>query len=208
MLDSPVDEFLIADSDAAAEWFAHRQLGWESFHAGYEYRKPDGARVRRVKEAEQLFGIKRGVVHVGPFTNHPESRATRRHLMNIAENRGLHLVPYDMECNPPEPMRICLVCGSRSPCMWPSDLQPGEPGVPCTFDPTPYEMHRRMRQSERENVRLHNEISELASAYANLEERLKAFGERLRAVETASKAYRSSGWQAQGSRPPTRNGAA
>lgn len=29
---------------------------------------------------------------------------------------------------------LCLVCGKSSPCMLKSDLKPGDPGTPCTFD--------------------------------------------------------------------------
>jgi len=38
------------------------------------------------------------------------------------------------------PPSICLVCGADEPCMTEADLKPGDPGVPCTFDPTPREL--------------------------------------------------------------------
>jgi hypothetical protein len=42
---------------------------------------------------------------------------------------------------------ICVLCGRSEPCMTDADLGPDDPGVPCTFDPTP-------RQLWEENVRL------------------------------------------------------
>ena len=30
----------------------------------------------------------------------------------------------------------CCICGAAEPCMQESDLKPGDPGIPCTFDPT------------------------------------------------------------------------
>lgn len=35
---------------------------------------------------------------------------------------------------------ICLICGATEPCMTEADLNPGDPGVPCTFDPEPHEL--------------------------------------------------------------------
>jgi hypothetical protein len=43
-----------------------------------------------------------------------------------------------------ENKRICLVCGLSDPCMTEADLKPGDPGVPCTFDPTPKELFDRL----------------------------------------------------------------
>lgn len=35
---------------------------------------------------------------------------------------------------------ICLNCGALEPCMAEADLKPGDPGIPCTFDPTPRQL--------------------------------------------------------------------
>ena len=35
----------------------------------------------------------------------------------------------------------CCICGASAPCMQESDLQPGDPGIPCTFDPTAQQLY-------------------------------------------------------------------
>ncbi len=44
--------------------------------------------------------------------------------------------------------RACILCGASKPCMTEKDLKPEDPGVPCTFDPTPHELfddNKRLR---------------------------------------------------------------
>jgi len=36
--------------------------------------------------------------------------------------------------------QLCLICGKEEPCMKESDLKPTDPGIPCTFDPTPKQL--------------------------------------------------------------------
>ena len=83
---------------------------------------------------------------------------------------------------------ICLICGRNEPCMTEADLQPGDPGIPCTFDPTPRELfddNKRVRQlwkrAEAERDRLREQITnqslKLISAdyeYTTLREKLAA----------------------------------
>ena len=35
----------------------------------------------------------------------------------------------------------CCICGASEPCMQESDLKPGDPGTPCTFDPTAQQLY-------------------------------------------------------------------
>lgn len=77
----------------------------------------------------------------------------------------------------PIPARICLLCGAEKPCMTETDLKPGDPGVPCTFDPTPQELYA-------ENIRLRKLLestpAQAPAAPSTLQERLR---EVLRANE-------------------------
>jgi hypothetical protein len=47
--------------------------------------------------------------------------------------------------------KFCLVCGATKPCMTEADLKPDDPGIPCTFDPTPQELFD-------DNARLRKEL--------------------------------------------------
>ena len=49
----------------------------------------------------------------------------------------------------PELPSICLVCGADKPCMTEADLKTGDPGIPCTFDPTPQELFNITLQYKR-----------------------------------------------------------
>jgi hypothetical protein len=44
--------------------------------------------------------------------------------------------------------RMCLICGRSEPCMTEADLKPGDPGVPCTFDPTPKELWDKLQAAK------------------------------------------------------------
>jgi len=43
---------------------------------------------------------------------------------------------------------VCLVCGKSEPCMTEADIKPGDPGIPCTFDPTPKQLYERLKACE------------------------------------------------------------
>lgn len=59
---------------------------------------------------------------------------------------------------PQPPARICLVCGASEPCMTEADLKPGDPGVPCTFDPTPQELAAKLHDRMRRIVELERQL--------------------------------------------------
>lgn len=50
-----------------------------------------------------------------------------------------------------EPM--CLVCGASTPCMDESELKPSDPGIPCTFDPTPRQLYEECKSLRARAIR-------------------------------------------------------
>ncbi len=185
-------ELLIADGLIGATQFS-RQMGWRQTGAQTFVRgtAPAGEGiVHYIAFEEQMAGLKKAVLHVGPFTNLPESRARRRHLISIAENRGIHVIPYDTSISPPEPMRMCLICGSTTPCMWREDLQPGEPGVPCTFDMTYNQLFHELRKVKKENVQLREQFTAIESAVEQIQGRIEQTQRQLDELRQQLKAYR------------------
>jgi hypothetical protein len=200
----PVIEILISDSIAGSMKFA-MQLNW-AMRGTDHFIKPSGGSVYRAWSSEQLIGHRKAVVHVGYFMATVEGRASRRHLINIAESRGLHVIPYDLDGDVPEPLRICLICGSTTPCMWQEDLQPSEPGIPCTFDPTPLELHKRLRTAEKENAQLRQDLTTICKIVEKLVEGHAALGEEIKRVEGLLKAYRPPQGNHSGPREAPRSG--
>ena len=63
----------------------------------------------------------------------------------------------------------CCICGASEPCMQESDLKPGDPGTPCTFDPTAQqlydwnqELQKRLVEMEAARAKLTAERDELS----------------------------------------------
>lgn len=185
-------ELLIADSLAGAMQFA-KSMGWEMARTDVFLRPPHGALVHHIREPEQMFGLRKAVLHVGPFAGTREAVAARRHLLNIAEARGVHIIPYALDDSPPEPLRFCLICGATTPCMWPEDLQPSEPGVPCTFDPTFPQIVQRLRTVEKENVQLRERLANQDTNLEQIESRLHQLQEQIDELRIQVKAYRRPG---------------
>jgi len=72
-------------------------------------------------------------------------------------------------------LKACLVCGAKEPCELKAD-----PAAPCTFDPTPMELHKecqRLREElaamEREVTSYKNVIAANQREFAKLEEQLE-----------------------------------
>lgn len=201
----PHVEIVISDSISGAMKFA-KQMGWD-VRGTNTFIKPGGGQVHRAWEREQLLGHRRGVVHVAYFIPTTESRALRRHLINVAENNRLHIIPYDLSGDVPEPLRICLICGATTPCMWQEDLQPEEPGVPCTFDPTPLQLFQRLRVVERENVELRQDLAAIGSAIGGVEAQCQALWSEIEKIKGHLKAYRSPSYAERARDVPGERGA-
>lgn len=184
-------EVLLSSSLAGAVQFA-RELGWELLHYSQEFRRPSGDKVVWVRGADQLMDLRRTVAHVGYFDKSRESIALRRHLVNIAESRGIHVIPYDFpKDGPPEPLRYCLVCGSITPCLWPEDLQPGEPGIPCTFDLSYLDLFKLLKKTREENVQHRQHLDRTEAWIRSVEQKFEALSEEFEKLRATIKAYRS-----------------
>lgn len=184
-------EILITDTLAAAVMFAH-QLGWRQIDTA-RFIKPDHVVVSSVREVERLMGVRKLIAHVGPFANTADGRALRRHLINIAESRGAHVIPYDLDVEPPAPLRFCLICGATNPCMWPEDLQPGEPGTPCTFDLTYLDMVKLLRRVQSENAELRRQSDDVSKRLEGAEAKISEASEEIAEIRRNIKAYRTGG---------------
>jgi len=66
----------------------------------------------------------------------------------------------------PEGFNACLLCGSDKPCMKESDLKPGDPGIPCTFDKTYPELVALVKSAP-ERWQFENAKRELAGCRAD-----------------------------------------
>ena len=77
---------------------------------------------------------------------------------------------------------MCLVCGARKPCMTEADLKPGDPGTPCTFDPTPKEAAAEIRRLRAEVERLTRENHNLSAGQKHALESCWAAESALRAT--------------------------
>lgn len=184
-------EVLLSGSLAGSITFA-RQLGWRQLDSSREWMRPSGDIVTWCWDADQLMGLRKAIAHVGLFANNREGIAQRRHLVNIAESRGIHVIPYDFpKDGPPEPLRYCLVCGSITPCLWPEDLQPGEPGIPCTFDLSYLDLFKLLKKTREENVQHRQHLDRTEAWIRSVEQKFEALSEEFEKLRATIKAYRS-----------------
>jgi len=111
-----------------------------------------------------------------------------RHRAEVAQLRADRDLAYDKlarkgaeveELRQYAPM--CLVCGARKPCMTEADLKPGDPGTPCTFDPTPKEAAAEIRRLRAEVERLTRENNNLSAGQKHALESCWAAESALRA---------------------------
>ena len=184
-----VVEFLITDSLAGAIHFA-RILEWDIIGPTLLRHPTSDVIVVLPDEEERMFGHARAIVHVGYFRNTPVGRAARKQLMSVGEARRMHVIPYELTADTAEPLRFCLICGAKTPCMWKEDLQPGEPSLPCVFDPTPLQLLQRIRFVEAQNAQLRQDLTALAGQVEVLEESHQRHGEEIDKITHALKAYR------------------
>ncbi len=178
--------FLITSSIAAAlqfakdhEWSATGKAGdiWDRFGP-----------VQVTMDPADFEGAKRAVVHVGHFDRTREAQALKRHLLNRAEARNFHIIDYQQfDGDRPEPIRICLVCGLDRPCMWPEDLEPNEPGIPCTFDPTIPQLMARLRAEEKQHAECRRSLAVVTEALYALTLKFRDLETRLTACEKGGK---------------------
>lgn len=73
----------------------------------------------------------------------PEFAAFALGLLNRAE--AAEAIIESWGC--PKEKRVCLNCGRETPCMNEDDLEPEDPGVPCTFDRTFPQMVELLKES-------------------------------------------------------------
>jgi hypothetical protein len=184
-------EVLLSDSIAGAVLFA-RELGWKMLSHSREFQRPSGEVVVWVRDPEQLLGLRKAVAHVGYFNKSRESLAARRHLINIAESRGIHVIPYDFSPGkPPEPLRICLICGSLTPCLWPEDLTSKEMGVPCTFDLSYLEMLKLLKEAKAANDEHRRRTEQIETTHIpQLERQIEGLQQEVAKIKDILKAYR------------------
>jgi hypothetical protein len=183
------DAYVIASSIAAARMFA-AEMGWKICGRNgidfYDRYLP----VKLITDPERLFHIRDAIIFVGRYERTREAQARKRVMMNRAEVRGCHVIEYDNSPRP-QPLRVCVVCGADRPCMTDADLGPGEPGAPCTFDPTPYQLYKRMRAAEIENEELRRTVGTLLQAYHGIAENIGSIQGRIETIEQTQKIYRS-----------------
>jgi hypothetical protein len=73
----------------------------------------------------------------------------------------------------------CLLCGRSKPCMTESDLKPNDPGVPCTFDPTPRQLWDDNKRLRAQVEGLETKCALLAASWKKAEDEL----EKIRAAQ-------------------------
>ena len=186
-------EYVISGSLVAAREFAHR-MGWRPGDGIRSFYNAHGLVlfIDSVAEFDQMRP--ESIIHVGLFNRSTVDQALKRHLSNIAEARGHHLVEYDTTLDRPVAIRICLVCGGDRPCLSKADLEPGEPGIPCTFDPSPYQLMKRIRELETENRRLSNGVKQSLQAALECARMIKSLSDEVDRLEHFLKTYRSTGY--------------
>lgn len=185
-------EILISGSLSGAVQFA-RQMGWEMLHSSREWSRPPGKIVTLCHDPDQFIRLRKLVVHVGHFGTSIEQVAKRRVLINAAESCGAHVIPYDLDVDPPAPLRFCLICGAGEPCMWPQDLQPGELGTPCTFDLTYTDMVKLLRKVRGENAEFRQLTEATIQRIEAAEEAISEAASEISEVKRSLKAYRVGG---------------
>jgi hypothetical protein len=82
---------------------------------------------------------------------------------------------------------ICLLCGRDAPCMTEADLKPEDPGIPCTFDPTPQQLWDDNQRLRAEVKRLEAKCALLAASWQKAEETVARHEDTIRRLSNVAK---------------------